>query len=202
MHNPHTSEIRDWSVVAIKLLHGVIYSDETKIWDLLLQHRSALESFFGRLGISVVADEADGYAYLRQWDADEYPEGQEQLPRLIRKAPLGHAQTILCVILRDELRRFEDEEVHNERCVVETQVLLEQWQAFFPVGSDEVRRKRDLAVALSKIEELGFVSKVNAEPEAWEIRRALKARLPVGELEKLRDQLVLLASQTKEEAQE
>jgi hypothetical protein len=168
----------------------VIYSDETKVWDALLQNVSPLESFFGRLGLTVVVDESDGYAYLRQWESEELPEGHEQLPRLMRRTPLGYSQTLLCVLLRDELRRFEEEEVHNERCVVETQLLFEQWQAFFPVGSDEFRRKKDLASALSKIEELGFIVKFSAEPESWEIRRALKARLPVEELEKLKDQLI------------
>jgi hypothetical protein len=191
---PLPSEIRDWSAAAIKLLQGVVYSDDVKVWNALLQSVSPLESYFGRMGLSLIIDEPDGYAYLRQWEPDELPEGHEQLPKLMRKTPLGYAQTLLCVLLRDELRRFEEEEVHNERCVVETQLLLEQWHAFFPVGSDEVRRKKDLTSALSKIEELGFIVKFSAEPESWEIRRALKARLPVAELEKLKEQLVAAAA--------
>lgn len=189
------SEIREWSIAAVKLLQGVIYNDEPKVWDVLLRNRSPLESFFGRIGLCVVVDDADGYAYLTQLESDQLPEGHEHLPKLIRKTQIGYAQTLLCVMLRDELRRFEDEEVHNERCVVETQVLFEQWQAFFPVGSDEVRRRKELSAALSKVEELGFVAKFSAEPEAWEIRRALKARLPLAELERLRDELVAEVSE-------
>lgn len=196
--SPLPSEIRDWSAAAVKLLQGVVYRDDTKVWNALLQNVSPLESYFGRIGLSLIIDEQDGYAYLRQWETDDLPDGHEQLPKLMRKVPMGYAQTLLCVLLRDELRRFEEEEVHNERCVVETQLLFEQWYAFFPVGSDEVRRKKDLTAALSKMEELGFIAKFSNEPESWEIRRALKARLPVQELEKLKEQLlsaVVLKSQ-------
>ena len=186
----HTaSELREWSVAAVKLLQGVVYDDEPKLWDVLLRSKSALESYFGRIGLSLVIDEADGYAFLRQWGDADYPDGHDPLPRLMRRTSMGYTATLLCVLLRDKLRRFEEEEVHNERCVVETEELFEQWRAFVPASSDEVRRRKELGAALSKVEELGFVTKFSPDPEAWEVRRALKARLPVAELERLRDKL-------------
>jgi hypothetical protein len=58
------SEIRDWSAAAIKLLQGVVYSDDAKIWNALLQNVSPLESYFGRLGLALIVDESDGYPGL------------------------------------------------------------------------------------------------------------------------------------------
>lgn len=194
-NQPLASEVKDWSIAAIKLLQGVVYSDEIKVWDILLRSRSSLDSFFGRLGLAVLVDEVDGYAYLRQYGLEELPEEHEHLPRLMRRTPLGYAATVLCVLLRDELRRFEEEEVHNERCVIETDSLFEQWRTFFPVGSDEVRRRKELAAALTKAADAGFVVRFAEDPEAWEIRRAIKARLPIDELEKLRDQLAAAATE-------
>ena len=186
-------EFRDWSIPAVRLLQGVVYSDDTAAWDALLRSRSSLESYFARLGLLMVVDEPEGYAYLRQWSDDECPPGYENLPKLTRRIALGYGPTLLCVLLRDELRRFEEEDLHNERCVVETNALFDLWKAFFGSG-DEVRQHRGLDGALHKIEELGFIRKFAEEPEAWEIRRILKARLPVLDLEGLKGQFLALAT--------
>lgn len=67
MHaSPQPSEIRDWSAAAVKLLQGVVYSDDAKTWNALLQNVSSLESFFGRLGLLLIVDEPDGCRYRRQ----------------------------------------------------------------------------------------------------------------------------------------
>jgi hypothetical protein len=60
---------------------------------------------------------------------------------------------------------------------------------FLSVRQDEVRQQKDFTSALRRVEELGFIRKFADNPEAWEIRRILKARLPVTELEALKRQL-------------
>lgn len=186
-------EFRDWSIAAVRLLQGVVYSDDAKTWDIVLRSRSTLETHFARLALMLVVDEPEGYAYLRQWHDSECPAGYEAVPRLVRRSSLGYSQTLLCVLLRDELRRFEEDDLHNERCVVETSALFDQWRVFFPAGQDEVRQMKDFNSVLHKIEELSFVRKFTDSPEAWEIRRILKARLPVTELEALKQQLAAAA---------
>jgi hypothetical protein len=183
-------EFKDWSIAAVRLLQGVVYSDEAKTWDILLRHRSTLETYFARLALSLIVDEPEGYAYLRQWGDEEYPSEYEQVPKLVRRTPLGYRPTLLCVLLRDELRRFEDTDLHNERCVVEASALFDQWRTFFPAQEDEVRQYREFVSTLRKLEGLGFIRKFTDEPESWEVRRILKARLPVAELDNLKQQLI------------
>lgn len=187
-------DFREWSIPAVRLLQGVVYSDEVKTWDILLRSRSSLESYFARLGLLLVVDEPEGYAFLRQWNEDEWPDGWEPLPKLMRKSSLGYGPTLLAVLLRDELRRFEDEDVHNERCVLEVSILFEQWKVFFSPQDDEVRQRNALSAALHKLQDTGFVRKFADSPEAWEIRRILKARLPVAELERLKEMLASVAA--------
>lgn len=192
MPEPETSEapeFRDWSIAAVRLLQGVVYSDDAKAWDIVLRSRSTLETYFARLALMLVVDEPEGYAYLRQWNESEYPAGYDEVPRLVRRNSLGYSQTIMCVLLRDELRRFEEDDLHNERCVVDTAVLLDQWKVFFPTARDEVRQQKEFAGVLRKIEDLGFIRRFSDDPESWEIRRILKARLPVTELEALKERL-------------
>jgi len=183
-------EVEDWSAAAIRLLQGVVYVDDGPVWSIVLGHQSRLEDYFAKLGLQMVLDEPEGFAYLRQFDEDELPEGYDRLPKLFRKTRLSYDATLLCVLLREELRQFEEHDVDNERCVVPTAGLFEQWKAFFPPEQDEVRLKRGLDGALKTLEGLKFIRLASKDPAEWEIRRALKARLSAAELDALRQQLV------------
>ncbi len=198
MPQPGLPEFREWSIAAVRLLQGVVYSDDESAWNAVLTSQSLLESYLARLGLLLVVDEPEGLAYVRQADPEELPEGYERLPKLFRRSRLGYWVTLLCVVLREELRRFEEEELDSERCVVEINALFDQWRAFFPGACDEVRQRRELDASLAKLSELGFVRKFSDEPQSWEIRRILKARLPVSELENLKSQLVAAAERRTE----
>jgi hypothetical protein len=50
-----------------------------------------------------VLDEGEGFAFIRQIEV----EGEEQVPRLIRKRALSYHATVLLVCLREELVRFD-----------------------------------------------------------------------------------------------
>ena len=186
-------EFRDWSIAAVWLLKGAVYSDDAAIWNLVMSNVSTLETFFCRIGLRLVLDESEGIAYLRQFVEGEASDGYDSLPRLFRASRLSYAQTLLCVLLRDELRRFEEEDLRNERCVVEESILLEQWTALHNITEDEVRQQKNLVASLRQLEDLGFVKRFSDEPPTWEIRRVLKARLPVSELERLRDVLAAVS---------
>jgi hypothetical protein len=191
---PSAPEFKDWSIAAVRLLQGVVYADDPRTWDIVLRSRTQLDGHFARIGLVLVVDETEGYGYVRQWSEDECPEGYEQLPKLVRRVPLGYGPTLLAVLLRDELRRYEEEEVHDERCVVDADVLFDQWKAFFPAQHDEVKQRKEFAAALNKLDGLGFARRFADDPEQWEVKKILKARLPASELENLRLQLLDAAS--------
>jgi len=181
----------DWSPVAVRLLQGVVYHDDNlDLWELLLENVSPVTEYFGKLGLLLVVDEPDAMAYLRQLDEEELQPDFASVPRLFRRTPLGYEATLLCVLLRDELRQYEEEDVRNERCVITQSDLLQLWEAFFPNQTDSVRLNRSLTSALRKMEELKFVRQFEKEPPSWEIRRIIKARLPLSDLERLRLSLV------------
>jgi hypothetical protein len=185
-------EFREWSIPAVRLLQGAIYSDDRATWDIALRSQSSLESFFARIGLGLVIDEAEGLAYLRQQEPQDAPEEYQQIPRLFRKTRLGYDTSLLCVLLRDRYRQFEDEDLDNERCIVETDSLFEVWKSFFPSGEDEVRMRKSLETAMRKLESYRFVRRFGDADQAWEVRRVLKARLPIEELERMRSQLMVV----------
>jgi Domain of unknown function (DUF4194) len=182
-------EFKEWSVVAARLLQSVIYADEEHAWTVLLRSQSNLESYFARIGLVLVVNEADGMAYLRQLTESESTGGYDRIPRLFRRVPLSFEATLLCVLLRDALRRFEEEDIDNQRCVLEFDQLFETWKTFFPRDEDEVKIRKSLEKNLRKLDEFRFVRKFGDDGNSWEVRPILKARLPIDELEKLRDQL-------------
>ena len=196
--NNDLPEFEDWSIPTVKLLQGVVYAEEGRAWNLLLSNQSRLESYFSRIGLRLIVDEPEGMAYLRQLGEEEQPDGYESLPKLFRVSRLSYGQTLLCVLFREEFRRFEEEEMYNERCVVEEVNLFDQWKSFFPANEDDVKLRKKMQEAIGKLRELNLVRKLNDEPPTWEIRRILKARLPASELEELKKQLVKAANRKQD----
>ena len=192
----------DWSPVAVRLLQGVVYHDDNlDLWEQLLENVSPITEYFGKLGLLLVVDEPDAMAYLRQLDEEEIQPDFPAVPRLFRRTPLGYEATLLCVLLRDELRQYEEEDVQNERCVISQSDLLALWEAFFPDQTDSVRLNRSLTDALRKMEELKFVRQFEKEPPSWEVRRIIKARLPLADLERLRLSLVAAVGKKIDDSQ-
>lgn len=183
-------DYREWSEVAVRLLQGVIYVEDGRPWDILLRNISPLEEYFARIGLQLIIDEGEGFGFLRQLQAEDLPAEYESLPRLFRRSRLSYDATLLTVLLREELRRFEEEDVHNQRCVISGDELFDQWKSFFPKDSDEVKLRRSLATAIRTLEGLKFVRRFGKDTDDWEVRRILKARLIAADLEALRDQFV------------
>ena len=183
-------EFRELGIAAVRLLQGVLYADDENVWGILLSNESEITEYFARIGLILVIDRGEGLAYLRQLNDDERMAGYERLPHLFRRTPLGYEATLLCVLLRDEYRRFEDEDLDNERCVVDVDSLLDSWKSFFPAESDEIQLRKRLQASLRRLEELKFVVKFDSENDEWEVRKILKARLPLEELEMLRDRML------------
>lgn len=182
-------EFRERGIAAVRLLQGVVYDDDEETWSILLGSESDLSDYFCQIGLSLVIDRAEGLAYLRQFGDDERTGGYERLPRLFRKTPLGYEATLLCVLLRDEYRKFEEEDLDNERCVVELDSLFEIWKTYFPASSDEVRLRNRLGTTLNQLDKLKFVRKLKVDADTWEVRKLLKARVPLDQLEELLERL-------------
>lgn len=176
-----------WSSAAVKLLKGVVYHDDKgNTWDEILSNASPLTDYFGRLGLILIIDENDGLAWLHQPDKEELPAEYESIPKLFRKDALGFEATLLCVVLRDELRRSEEEDLQNERCVAKQSDLLSTWKLFFPDDRDEVRLNDSLNQQLRKLKQLKFVRPFEKTPPSWEVRPILKTRLPLETLKTVR----------------
>jgi len=179
-----------WAPAAVRLLLGIVYHDDPgSSWNEILAGVTPLRDYFARIGLMLIVNEEDGMAYLRQIEPEVLPPDFPSIPKLFRSVRLTFEASLLCVLLRDELRRFEEEIQRDDRCVIEQSSLLEVWQSLVPGEDDAVRANRNLGGQLRKLEELKFVRQFEKDPPSWEVRRILKARLPLETLERLRADL-------------
>ncbi len=185
-------EFHDSNFAAVCLMQrGVVYSDESPAWDLTMTNRTRLEELFAHFGLRLVVAEDDGYAYVRQLDLEqeEGGEGYENLPRLMRTVRMNYEQTLICILMRDEIRRFEEEELHSTKCVVTEENLFSAFLGFHGSVGDEKRLKTKFNAALKKVCDYGFAKKLGQDPPAYHVRPILKARFGLDELSEVRAKL-------------
>src|ERR1700750_1258877 len=99
----------DLSLAVTQLMKGVVYRDtHERAWRHLLQLQPQVRDYVAVLGLQVVIDEAEGYAFCRQRPRDEArDDGADPLPRLIPRRPLSFHVSLLLALLRKKLAEFD-----------------------------------------------------------------------------------------------
>ncbi len=163
------------SAVVIPLLKGVIYEDgEARLWDALLRLQARVREYVGVLGLELVIDEAEGYAFLRS-----RPTEDDTLPRLVTRRALPFAVSLLLALLRKRLAEF-DATGSDTRLVLTRDEIVELVRVFVPETANEVRRIDQIETHINRIADLGFVRRLKpagsaSGPATYEVRRILKA---------------------------
>lgn len=159
------------SQLLIGMLKGVLYrEDDVTRWQQALEHEAFLRDHLKPLGLNLILDQSEGYAYLRQ--TDEYEE--ESLPRLIPRRSLSYPVSLLLALLRKRLA--EQDASQGERLILTREQLVDLLRLFFAEGSNEARLVDRMDAHITKVVELGFLRKLQAPAgEIYEVRRIIKA---------------------------
>lgn len=171
MTNPDEHAI---ATAIIHLMRDVVYRDITAhetVWQTLHRHGSHVADHFRTIGIDVVVDDTEGYAYLA---ARETADGDEPLPRLVRRHALSYPVSVLLVILRKRLAEFESDG-DSGSLVITRDRLIEMIRVFHATTSNEARSVDAAETTIKKVVELGFLRELRAQPGHYEVRRILKA---------------------------
>jgi hypothetical protein len=160
--------------VVIPLLKGVFYRDaDAASWSALLNLQSRIRDYVAVLGLDLVLDEAEGYAFLRS-----RPESDDQsspkLPRLVARRPLSFPVSLLLALLRKKLAEF-DASGGDTRLILSRSQIVELIRVFLPDSSNETRIVDQVDVHLNKIADLGFVRRLRGQENMIEVLRILKA---------------------------
>ena len=161
------------SYVVIPLMKGAVYRDtHDRAWKHLLELQPRVREYVGTMGLQVVIDEAEGYAFLRQQPAD--PDDADPLPRLIPRHALSFHVSLLLALLRKKLAEF-DAQGGDTRLILTRAQITEMIRVFLPATSNEARLVDKIDEHIGKVERLGFLRPVKNAEQSYEVRRILKA---------------------------
>ncbi|MCG5529671.1 DUF4194 domain-containing protein [Halorhodospira halochloris] len=174
MQQPNEAETAapELSRVLIALFQGVVHQDaKPELWQSLLKLQARVRDYVAVLGLELVLDEAEGYAYLQQ---HEPAEGEAELPRLIRRRQLSFPVSLLLALLRKRLAEH-DASAGDTRLVLTREQIVDLLRVFMPDTANEARLMERLDSHIKRVEELGFVRRLKHEENSFEVRRILKA---------------------------
>jgi Domain of unknown function (DUF4194) len=164
---------RELSSAVIPLMKGAVYRDtHDRAWKHLLQLQPQVRDYVGTMGLQVVIDEAEGYAFLRQRPAD--PDDTDPPPRLIPRHALSFHVSLLLALLRKKLAEF-DAQGGDTRLILTRAQIAEMIRVFLPATSNEARLMDKIDEHIGKVERLGFLRAVKNADQSYEVRRILKA---------------------------
>ena len=159
--------------VLVQLFKGVVYRDQhAALWQPLLDLQGMLRDWLGVIGLELLLDESEGYAFLRQRepDADEV----KPLPRLVQRRPLSYPLSLLLILLRKRLVE-QDAGGGEARLVLEREQLVEMLRVYLPERGSEARTVDYIQTQIGKAVDYGFLRRLKGEGEHYEVQRILKA---------------------------
>lgn len=171
--------------VKATLLREPLYIEDGDVWRTLLKEQDEIAQYFSQIGLELILDEGEGFAFLRQVE----PVGEERVPRLVRRQKLSYDATLLLVCLRDELNRFDTQTADQTRLIRSKRELHELVGGFLRESNNEVRDAKTLDAAIESLRSLGFLKTLPGDSDRFEVRRIIKARFGAGELETVKEKL-------------
>ncbi len=156
----------------IQLMRGVVYREHDEpAWTTLDRRGPAVRDHFAAVGVDVIVDDTEGYAYLKtRPEAD----GEEPLPRLVIRRTLTYNLSLLLVLLRKRLVEFETSGADGQLVLSRDQVV-EMLRLFLAESTNEARVIDQVDTTIRRATELGFLRQLRGRADQWEVRRILKA---------------------------
>ncbi|MEJ2662104.1 MAG: DUF4194 domain-containing protein [Desulfobacteraceae bacterium] len=191
MDSEHTPEqsaetLPQLGPVVVKLMKGVVYRDAHEAeWQDLVLLESQVSDYVRVIGLELVMDEAEGYAYLHQ--AEPAQDGAK-LPRLMQRRPLSYPVSLLCVLLR---KKLVEADVSGEqiRLVLTRDQMAEMMRVFLKDQPNEAKLMDRIDAHINKVVELGFLRRFSKDAQTFEVRRILKALVDADWLAQMDEKL-------------
>ena len=174
------------SPVLIQLLKGVVYKERHPlIWQALLNLQGGVRDYFSVIGLNVLIDESEGFAFLRQAeDNNSDDEDHIPMPRLIARRPMTYVLSLICVLLRKKLAEF-DAKGGESRLVLSKKQIIDMMRVYMPIKKNEARTIDVINTNIKKTVELGFLKKIGSDGSNYEVCKIIKALVDADWLKNL-----------------
>jgi hypothetical protein len=156
----------------ITLMKGVVFREkDEQLWQQIEDGQAALRDYVQVLGLELIVDASEGYAWLR---TQELLEGEEPLPRLVGRRKLSYPVSLIIALLRKKLAE-NDASGEETRLILSVEEITDMVKVFFPAGGNEARLVDRINSHLNKIADLGFIRRLKGRHDKVEVIRILKA---------------------------
>ncbi|QRY60999.1 DUF4194 domain-containing protein [Gordonia sp. PDNC005] len=161
------------SLAVTSLMKGVVYRDSGQTaWQHVVGLAAQVSDYVATLGLSIVIDEAEGYAFLRSRSDDELAD--LGIPRLVARHQLPLHTSLLLALLRKRLAEYDTTDA-GSRLILTGDQLRELLAPFFPATTNEARTTDQTDTAIRRVTELGFLRRMPGQDGEYEVRRVIKA---------------------------
>ncbi|MEG1617473.1 MAG: DUF4194 domain-containing protein [Bacteroidales bacterium] len=179
-----------FSDVVVKLMQGPLYDESKTLWNEMLLHQKQIQKYVEQIGLELIVEKNDGYAFLRQCELDE----SGRTIGLVRRQALTFEQTLLCVLLREWLDEFELDVTGTPVLYVSHNDFRDRIEVFFKEQSNKVKLLRELDRYIRDMVKFGFLKPVSTDQEGddllqYEVRRIIKSRITSDKLEEFKNKL-------------
>jgi len=184
-----------FTAVLIKLLKGPVEYLEKSNWEKLLKHKNELQAFLLPLGLTLVLDEEDGYAFVKH----ALPEEEDAGISWIQRRTLTYEESIMLVLLREMMAEFETGEATTRELIRKRREIKEYASLFFKENASRVKFLKEIDRLIDKAEEFGFLYREEThevpDEQRFRICKIIKARISTEVLDDFYRQLQSLKSE-------
>jgi Domain of unknown function (DUF4194) len=160
------------SVVVVSLMKGIADRESDPVlWQSLIGIQARVRDYVACLGLDLVLDEAEGFAYLRQRPAEE---GAGELPRLVPRRQLGYQVSLMLALLRKKLAEF-DATSGEARLILGRNDIVEMMRVFLAETANQIRLNDKIGADINRVVDMGFLRRLRGTNDRFEVRRILKA---------------------------
>ncbi len=198
-----TSEQHNLGRVLVPLFKGVVYqAADPERWDSLITLQPRIRDHVSVLGLELMLDEAEGWAFLRTRPVDD---DQQELPRLMTRRALSFPVSLLVALLRKRMVEF-DVAGGATRLVLSRDEIVDMLRLFMPDTSNEAKLIDQVDTHINKVIELGFLRKMKSTEASghgpvasFEVKRIIRAFVDAQWLSELDEKLAAYAAVLKGE---
>lgn len=196
-----TAKILPYAAVVVKLLKGPVEYMEKGAWEKLLQYKVELTGFLQQLGLYLVLDEQDGFAFVKH----ALSEDDEAYVSWVHRRSFSYEESIMLVLLREMMAEFEISESASRELIKKRREIKEYAELFFKEGASRIKFLKEIDKLIDKVEESGFLHRIEnhevPDEQKFRIRKIIKAKVDSEALETFQQQLSELAVGSTVEAE-
>jgi hypothetical protein len=184
-----TTKILPYASIVVKLLKGTIEYLDKSAWEDLLQYKMELNGFLPQLGLTLMLNEDDGYAYLKQILSDD----DSAEVSWFQRRSFTYEESIMLVLLRELMAEFEVSESSARELIKRRREIKDYSELFFKEDASRVKFLKDIDRLIDRAEENGFLHLMEdsdiKDEQKFRIKKIIKEKVNSEMLEQFEEQL-------------